>query len=128
MILVTSPTIASTSCGSVPPLVSHEYDPAGAGIVSGLRAGERVFRIVLVAVEEMLAIEQHFAARGLRGLDRLFDGGEIFLGLHFQRDAHLKGGALANQANGVGFGGERRRQARDRSTPSGRRAWSCRRR
>ena len=44
-----------------------EHDPARARIIGGLGAGQRELRIGLVAVEEMLAVEQHFAALGHRG-------------------------------------------------------------
>ncbi len=39
-----------------------QHDPARARFVRGFRAGERIVRIGLVAVEEMLAIDQHLAA------------------------------------------------------------------
>ena len=39
-----------------------QHHPARAFLVGGLGAGEREFRIGLVAVEEMLAVEQHLAA------------------------------------------------------------------
>ena len=50
-----------------------EHDPARAFVVGRLRAGKRVSRIGLVAVKEMLAVEQHFAALGLaaRTLSRI---------------------------------------------------------
>ena len=44
-----------------------QHDPARALVIGGLGAGEREFRIGLVAVEEMLAVEQHFAALRLGG-------------------------------------------------------------
>ena len=42
-----------------------QHDPARAVLVGGLGAGERVVGIGLVAVEEMLAVDQHLAAAAL---------------------------------------------------------------
>ena len=42
-----------------------QHHPARARVIGRLGAGQRVFRIGLVAVEEMLAVEQHFAALAL---------------------------------------------------------------
>src|SRR3984893_9939952 len=89
-----------------------QNDPTCAGVKSGLGAGERVFRIVLVAVEEMLAVNHHLAAGGLGGLDRFLDRGEIFLRLYLECDADMEGRAFADEADRVGFGRECRGKAR----------------
>ena len=56
-----------------------EHHPARAGVVGGLGAGERIVGIGLVAVEEMLAVEQHLLARLARGRHRLADRIEVLL-------------------------------------------------
>ena len=64
-----------------------QHHPARAGLMGGLDAGQRVIRIGLVAVEEMLAVEQHLAAPGLGGAYAVADRGEIVLERDVQRDA-----------------------------------------
>ena len=54
----TSPTMRSTSCGKVPPLVSHSTIQRAPAVVRRLEAIEREAGIGLVAVEEMLGVEQ----------------------------------------------------------------------
>ena len=46
-----------------------QHHPARAGLVGFRGAGQRIGRIGLVAVEEMLAVDQHFLAGGARRLD-----------------------------------------------------------
>src|SRR4029453_17925775 len=64
-------------------------DPARALVIGGLGAGERETRIGLVAVEEVLAVEQHLASFGLRRAHAVADRGQILLGARFERDAHV---------------------------------------
>ena len=89
-----------------------QHHPARAGIVGRLGAGQREFRIFLVAVEEMLAVEHHLAARGLRGLHAVADRGEIFLVGGLERDPHLIGRRFCHKADRVGLGFQQRRQTR----------------
>ena len=89
-----------------------QHDPTRARIIGGLGAGQRIFRIGLVAVEEMLAIEQHLAALGFGGLHAVADRGEVFLLRRLQRDAHVVVPGLGDEADGVGLGLEQRGQAR----------------
>ena len=74
-----SPTMRSTSCGSVPPLVSHSTTQRAPRHEPPWR--RRVHkRVGLIAVEVMLAVEQHFAALRLCGTPTLLrDRGEHFL-------------------------------------------------
>jgi hypothetical protein len=81
-----------------------QHHPARAGIIGRLGAGEREFGILLVAVEEMLAIEHHLAARGFRHADAVADRGEIFLVGGLQRHAHLIGRGLGDETDRVGLG------------------------
>src|SRR4029450_5042289 len=62
-----------------------QHHPARAGLVSGPGAGERVARILLVAVEEVLAVDQHFTTLRLRHRHAVADRGEIFLIGRLQR-------------------------------------------
>ena len=101
----------STSCGSVPPLVSHSTTQRAPSSIGRLRAGERIVRIGLVAVEEMLAVEQHLAALGLAAAHAVADRGEVLLE-RLQRDAHVIVPGLGDEADGVGLGGEQRGEAR----------------
>ena len=48
-----------------------QHHPARAGFVGGLGAGQRELGILLVAVEEMLAVDHHLAAGGLCGGDAI---------------------------------------------------------
>ena len=64
-----------------------QHDPARTGIVSRLCAGQRVFRVRLVAVEEMLAVDQRLAAFRLRRRNAVADRGEVLLVGGLERDA-----------------------------------------
>ena len=48
-----------------------QHDPARAGLIGRLGDGERVVRVGLVAVEEMLAVDHRFAPAGDDRADRL---------------------------------------------------------
>ncbi len=89
-----------------------QHHPARAGIVSRLRTSQREFRIFLVAVEEMLAVEHHFAAGLLRRLHAVTDRGKIFLVGGLERHAHLIGRRLRDKTDRVRFGFQERRQTR----------------
>ena len=88
-----------------------QHDPARAFFVGGLGAGQRVFRIGLVAVEEMLAVEQHFPALCLGRADAVADRGEVFLVRRLQRDVDVVVPGLGDKADGVGLGIEQRGKA-----------------
>ena len=66
-----------------------EHRPARAGFDRGLGAQKRVFRIGLVAVEEMLAIDHRLAAGGDRRLDAVGDGLEILFERAAERDVDV---------------------------------------
>ena len=89
-----------------------QHDPARALVVGGLGAGERELRIGLVAVEEVLAVEQHLAALRLGGADAVADRGEVFLERDLERHPHVIVPGLGDEADGVGLGVEQRREAR----------------
>ena len=89
-----------------------QHHPARAGIVGRLGAGQREVGVFLVAVEEMLAIDHHLAARGLRRADAVADRGEVFLVGGLERDAHLIGGGFRDKADRIGLGLDQRRQPR----------------
>ena len=96
-----------------------QHHPARAFLVSGLRAGERISGLGLVAVEEMLAVEQHFAALGLGGAHGVADRGEVLFLRGLERDAHVIVPGLGDEADGVGLARREARPGPDRSTPSG---------
>ena len=89
-----------------------QHDPARAGLVGRFRAGDREFRILLVAVEEMLAIDHHLAAGRFRGTHAVADRGEVFLIRGLERDAHLIGRGFRDEADRIGLGFDQRRQPR----------------
>ena len=89
-----------------------QHHPARALVVGRLGAGERVFGVGLVAVEEMLAVEQHFPALRLGGAHAVADRGDVFLLRRLQRHAHVVIPGLGDKADGVGLGVEQRGQPR----------------
>ena len=89
-----------------------QHHPARALVVGRLGAGQRIFRIGLVAVEEMLAVEQHFAALRLGGAHAVADRGEVFLVRRLQRDLDVIVPGLGDKTDGVGLGLEQRGEAR----------------
>ena len=95
-----------------PAVCVAEHHPARALLVGGLGAGERVLRIGLVAVEKMLAVEQHFAALGFGGGDAVADRGKVLLLGGLERHPHVIVPGLGNEADGVGLGVEQRHQPR----------------
>ncbi len=105
-----------------------EHDPARARVIGRPRAGQRVFRVRLVAVEEMLAVEQNLAARRLRRLHRLRDRVEVLLLGRAERDLDLIVPGLGDETDRVGLGGEQQVQAGVVGNAARRRASPCRRR
>ncbi len=81
-----------------------QHHPARTGVVGCFCAGQRELRVLLVAVEEMLAVEHHLAARFLGGHDTVADRGEVLLVGGLQRDADLIGGRLRDKTDRVGVG------------------------
>ena len=103
-----------------------EHDPAGAGLVGGPGAGKRVGRVRLVAIEEMLAVEQHLAALCRGRAHAVADRGEVLL-CRWSRARRARGSPRLWRRNRPRR--PRRRGARqgpDRSTPNGRAGASCR--
>ena len=88
-----------------------EHDPARAGIVGRLGAGERVGRVGLVAVEEVLAVEEHLLARLARRGDRLADPVEVLLLGGLERDADVIVPGLGDEADRVRLRVEERAEA-----------------
>ena len=89
-----------------------KHDPARAFVIGRFGAGQRVSRIRLVAIEEMLAVEHHFAAFGLGGAHAVADRGQHFLFRRLQRDAHVVIPRLCDKADRVGFRVKERDQSR----------------
>ena len=85
-----------------------QHDPARALLVGGLGAGQRVGRIGLVAVEEVLAVEQHLAALGDRGAHAVADRGEVLLERGLERDLDVIVPRLGDEADRLGLGLEQR--------------------
>ncbi len=88
-----------------------EHRPARAGVDRGARAGERIFRIGLVAVEEMLAIDHRLAARADRRLHAVGDGLEVLVERAAQRDMDVIVPRLGDIDDRVGVGGEKTSKA-----------------
>ncbi len=89
-----------------------QHHPARAGLMGRLGAVECEFRVLLVAVEEVLAVEHDLAARGLRRRDAVADRGEVLLVGGLQRDPHLIGGGFRDKADRVRLGFEQPGDAR----------------
>jgi hypothetical protein len=81
-----------------------QHHPAGAGLVSGCGTGQRIIRIGLVAIEEMLAIDQRLAAGGKHCLDAVLDRLEVFLIGTAERHAHMVIPAFGHKTDGIAFG------------------------
>ncbi len=84
------------------PVGVAEHDPAGAALHGGIEASKRIVRVRLVAVEEMLGIEQSLAALGHQMGDRLADIGEVFVERDAERGLDMEVVRLADQADGGG--------------------------
>jgi hypothetical protein len=76
-----------------------------------LRAGERKIGLCLVAVEEMLAVEQHFTAFGFCRANAVADRGEGFFFRRLDRHAHVIVPRFCDEADGVGLRIEERDEA-----------------
>ncbi len=87
-----------------------QHHPARALVIGGLGAGERELRISLVAVEEMLAVEQDFAPLGSGRAHAVANRGQVFLQAGLERDAHVVVPRLRHEADGVRLGREQRRE------------------
>ncbi len=87
-----------------------QHHPARAGPVRRPDAVERVVRIGLEAVEEMLGVEQRLAP-GIRQMgDGLRDHVDIFRALDIERLVHMVIPGLADDADRAGLGVQQRRQ------------------
>lgn len=80
-----------------------EHDPAGAAVIGRLGAGERIGRIGLEAVEEMLAIDDRLLTRANRRLDAFGDAFEVFLVGAAERHRDMIIPALGDETDGIGF-------------------------
>ena len=89
-----------------------QHRPARAGLDRGAGAGERVFWVGLVAVEEMFAIDHRLAAGGDRRLHAVGDGFEVLVERAAQRDMDVIVPRLGDIDDRVGVGGEKTREAR----------------
>ena len=103
-----------------------QHDPARAGLIGRFGASQRVIGIGLVAVEEMLAVDQRLAARRHHGLDRLLDAGEILLEADAERDIDMEVPGLGDQADRARRWRRAAPGSPDRWRSSGPAAWSCR--
>ena len=89
-----------------------QHHPARAGLVGRPGAGERIVRIGLVAVEEVLAVDQDLAALLPCRRHAVADRGEVLLVGGLERDAHVIVPRLRHEADRVGLGVEQGRKAR----------------
>ena len=89
-----------------------QHDPARALFVRGLGAGQRVGGIRLVAVEEVLAVEQHLPALGLCRAHAVADRGEVLVECGLERDLDVIVPGLGDEADRLGLGLEQRAEAR----------------
>ena len=91
-------------------------------------ARERIFGVGLVAVEKMLAVDHRLPA----GLDRrshaVGDRVEVLFKRAAERDVYVIVPGFGDEHDRVGIGGEQPGEAGIVARPSGRAAWSCRRR
>ncbi|MHC2216141.1 hypothetical protein ACVIGV_001529 [Rhizobium leguminosarum] len=81
-----------------------EHHPAGAALIGRLGAGERIGRVGLEAVEEMLAIDDRLLARANRRLDTFGDAFEVFLVGAAKRHRDVIIPALGDETDGIAFG------------------------
>ncbi len=88
-----------------------KHHPSRARPVGGAGAVERVARIGLVAVEEMLAVDHRLAPGGEGRLDALFDAGEVFFQRAAERDADVIVPSLGDEHDGVSVRGDERGEA-----------------
>ncbi|CEG08372.1 hypothetical protein BN961_01787 [Afipia felis] len=80
-----------------------QHHPARAGLIGGLGTCQREFRVFLVAIEEMLAIEHGLAAFLRRRAHAVADRGEVFLLGRLKRDPHLIGGGFRHETERIGL-------------------------
>ena len=99
MVFTTSPTMRLDFMRQRAAIGVAEHDPAGTLLVGGARAGKRERRIGLVAVEEMLAVEQDLTALGARGAHAVPDGGDVFFGRGLERNADMIIRRFGNKTN-----------------------------
>jgi len=76
-----------------------------------LQAVEGEVRVGLVAVEEMLGVEDHFVGLYRRQGDAFSDHGDIFFWLDVEHHLDVEIPGLADHTHRLGAGGQKRRQA-----------------
>jgi len=81
------------------PVGLAQDQPIGAALHRRSQRGEGVFGVRLPAVEEMLGVVDHLAARVLEVGQRVPDHGEIFLAAHAQDLVHMQIPALAEDGD-----------------------------
>lgn len=87
-----------------------QHDPSRAGLMRRLEATQGVLGVVLVAIEEVLGVEQHFRHLVLGQLDAVRDHPQVFFEIDVERGAHLEIPGLADQTRGIGAGCQNGRQ------------------
>src|SRR5262249_47497560 len=98
--------------GERPAVGIAKNDPTRAFVIRSLGAGERKFRIGLIAVEEMFTIEQHLPALRLCRANALANRSEVFLFGCLESDFDMVVPRLGDKANGVRFCFEQRSKTR----------------
>ncbi len=93
----TSPTMRCTSWGSEPPLVSHSTRQSAPSVAAASSTRRVNSGLRLVAVEEVLGVEEHPQARGLQELDRVADHGHALVERGAQRLGDVVVPALARR-------------------------------
>ncbi len=88
-----------------------QHDPAGAGLVGRLGAVDGVIGIGLVAVEEMLAVEQRLAPARDHGGHGLADALQVLLERDAERNVDVEIPGLGDEADGAGLRREHRLEA-----------------
>ncbi len=88
------------------------HDPSGPGLMGRDRAAQRVVGIGFVAVEEMLAIHQRFAAALPCGADALGDARDVVVERTAERHMHVVVPGLGHEHDRIGRSLQGRREAR----------------
>jgi hypothetical protein len=100
--------MSKMTSGKVPPLVSHRHRQSAPASAAALQGGERVVRVGLVAVEEVLGVVDHFLALLLEMAHGVADHAQVLVELGAQDFGDLVVPALAEDGHCVGAGGEDR--------------------
>ncbi len=104
----TSRVIVEDLVGETAAVGVAQAQAVGAGFGRGGQRLQRVVRIVLVAVEEVLGVEHHFLAVLLEVAHRVADHAQVLVERRAQDFQHLVVPALAEDGDGGGAGLEQR--------------------